>query len=347
MIRKLNTILFCLLEERYINKLLKENKNNLLLEQKAKLLKDLLDAIRSGKLDPLEVQINVSKVVDVMPEDLLALALKTGKRGEDLALEFLKKHPEFKFKEYPEIENAFFRAVEDVEAQIAQLQKREPIKLEPKKPEDVEIEGNVLKKPKPEEVSTEKPTELRLTKDEPETGPEPFKFPREEKAPPKEEPTLPKEEKAPPKEEIAPPKEKPFEPPPAPVEKSEPKPEGKPLPKPDEAPDTLPKEEPEGAPEEEPAPETLPRRKAIPLPQQFPYPWPEPFPQALPLPRAEPAPKIPEKKEEPRGFGFSPVALPSLPIEKQMGSPGSEIPYDIDAILDKILGKYSTSLRIK
>jgi hypothetical protein len=38
--------------------------------------------------------------------------------------------------------------------------------------------------------------------------------------------------------------------------------------------------------------------------------------------------------------------LPSIPDRPKEVS-GSEIPYDIDAILDRILGKYSTSLRIR
>ena len=354
MIRPLNKILFCFLEERYINKLLSENKKNFLLEQKAKILRDLLDLIKSGKLDPLEVKINIGKIVDQLPEDMLSIAQKTGKRGEDLVLEFFKKYPDFKFDDYPEITRTIFQAADDVEIQLSAMKEKGPIKFPEKKPDEVAVEGDVVKKLKPEEVSTEKPRELKLTRDEPETGPEPFKFPKEEGAPPKEEGAPPKEEGAPPKEEGAPPKEegappkeegappkeegapseKPFEPPVAP------KPSGKEEPKPSE------KEEPAPAGKEEPAP--LPIKPTIPLPEPAPLPRPSPLPEPLtePLPKAETYPK--PKKEENKSipFGFTPFTLPSIP-DKPKEVSGSEIPYDIDAILDRILGKYSTSLRIK
>jgi len=326
MIRPLNKILFCFLEERYINKLLSENKKNFLLEQKAKILRDLLDLIKSGKLDPLEVKINIGKIVDQLPEDMLSIAQKTGKRGEDLVLEFFKKYPDFKFDDYPEITRTIFQAADDVEIQLSAMKEKGPIKFPEKKPDEVAVEGDVVKKLKPEEVSTEKPRELKLTRDEPETGPEPFKFPKEEGAPPKEEGAPPKEEGAP--------SEKPFEPPVAP------KPSGKEEPKPSE------KEEPAPAGKEEPAP--LPIKPTIPLPEPAPLPRPSPLPEPLtePLPKAETYPK--PKKEENKSipFGFTPFTLPSIP-DKPKEVSGSEIPYDIDAILDRILGKYSTSLRIK
>ena len=319
MIRPLNKILFCFLEERYINKLLSENKKNFLLEQKAKILRDLLDLIKSGKLDPLEVKINIGKIVDQLPEDMLSIAQKTGKRGEDLVLEFFKKYPDFKFDDYPEITRTIFQAADDVEIQLSAMKEKGPIKFPEKKPDEVAVEGDVVKKLKPEEVSTEKPRELKLTRDEPETGPEPFKFPKEEGAPPKEEGA---------------PSEKPFEPPVAP------KPSGKEEPKPSE------KEEPAPAGKEEPAP--LPIKPTIPLPEPAPLPRPSPLPEPLtePLPKAETYPK--PKKEENKSipFGFTPFTLPSIP-DKPKEVSGSEIPYDIDAILDRILGKYSTSLRIK
>jgi len=312
MIRPLNKILFCFLEERYINKLLSENKKNFLLEQKAKILRDLLDLIKSGKLDPLEVKINIGKIVDQLPEDMLSIAQKTGKRGEDLVLEFFKKYPDFKFDDYPEITRTIFQAADDVEIQLSAMKEKGPIKFPEKKPDEVAVEGDVVKKLKPEEVSTEKPRELKLTRDEPETGPEPFKFPKEEGAP----------------------SEKPFEPPVAP------KPSGKEEPKPSE------KEEPAPAGKEEPAP--LPIKPTIPLPEPAPLPRPSPLPEPLtePLPKAETYPK--PKKEENKSipFGFTPFTLPSIP-DKPKEVSGSEIPYDIDAILDRILGKYSTSLRIK
>jgi hypothetical protein len=318
MIRPLNKILFCFLEERYINKLLSEDKKNFLLEQKAKILRDLLDLIKSGKLEPLEVKINIGKIVDQLPEDMLSIAQKTGKSGEDLVLEFFKKYPDFKFDDYPDIMKTVFQAAEDVEMKLAAIKEKGPIKFPEKKPDEVAVEGDVVKKLKPEEVSTEKPTELKLTRDEPETGPDPFKFPKEEMAPPKEE-------KAPPKEEVAPP-EKPFEPPVAP------KPSGK--------------EEPAPSGKEEPAP--LPKKRVIPLPEPAPLPRPSPLPKPapLPLPKAETYPKRNEEENKSIPFGFTPFTLPSIP-DKPKEVSGSEIPYDIDAILDRILGKYSTSLRIR
>jgi hypothetical protein len=318
MIRPLNKILFCFLEERYINKLLSEDKKNFLLEQKAKILRDLLDLIKSGKLDPLEVKINIGKIVDQLPEDMLSIAQKTGKSGEDLVLEFFKKYPDFKFDDYPDITRTIFQAADDVEIQLSAMKEKGPIKFPEKKPDEVAVEGDVVKKLKPEEVSTEKPTELKLTRDEPETGPDPFKFPKEEMAPPKEE-------KAPPKEEVAPP-EKPFEPPVAP------KPSGK--------------EEPAPSGKEEPAP--LPKKRVIPLPEPAPLPRPSPLPKPapLPLPKAETYPKRNEEENKSIPFGFTPFTLPSIP-DKPKEVSGSEIPYDIDAILDRILGKYSTSLRIR
>ena len=318
MIRPLNKILFCFLEERYINKLLSEDKKNFLLEQKAKILRDLLDLIKSGKLDPLEVKINIGKIVDQLPEDMLSIAQKTGKRGEDLVLEFFKKYPDFKFDDYPDITRTIFQAADDVEIQLSAMKEKGPIKFPEKKPDEVAVEGDVVKKLKPEEVSTEKPTELKLTRDEPETGPDPFKFPKEEMAPPKEEKAPPKEEKAPP--------EKPFEPPVAP------KPSGK--------------EEPAPSGKEEPA--LLPIKRKIPLPEPAPRPRPRPLPEPapLPLPKAETYPKRNEEENKSIPFGFTPFTLPSIP-DKPKEVSGSEIPYDIDAILDRILGKYSTSLRIR
>jgi hypothetical protein len=342
MIRPLNKILFCFLEERYINKLLSEDKKNFLLEQKAKILRDLLDLIKSGKLDPLEVKINIGKIVDQLPEDMLSIAQKTGKRGEDLVLEFFKKYPDFKFDDYPDITRTIFQAADDVEIQLSAMKEKGPIKFPEKKPDEVAVEGDVVKKLKPEEVSTEKPTELKLTRDEPETGPDPFKFPKEEMAPPKEE-------KAPPKEEVAPP-EKPFEPPvaPKPSEKAPPKPSEKAPPKPsEEAPpkeEVAPKEE--APPSEEDAP--LPKKRVIPLPEPAPLPRPSPLPKPapLPLPKAETYPKRNEEENKSIPFGFTPFTLPSIP-DKPKEVSGAEIPYDIDAILDRILGKYSTSLRIR
>jgi hypothetical protein len=200
------------------------------------------------------------------------------------------------------------------------MKEKGPIKFPEKKPDEVAVEGDVVKKLKPEEVSTEKPTELKLTRDEPETGPDPFKFPKEEMAPPKEEKAPPKEEKAPP--------EKPFEPPvaPKPSGKEEPAPSGK--------------EEPAPSGKEEPA--LLPIKRKIPLPE----PAPRPRPAPLPLPKAETYPKRNEEENKSIPFGFTPFTLPSIP-DKPKEVSGSEIPYDIDAILDRILGKYSTSLRIR
>ena len=343
MIRPLNKILFCFLEERYINKLLSEDKKNFLLEQKAKILRDLLDLIKSGKLEPLEVKINIGKIVDQLPEDMLSIAQKTGKSGEDLVLEFFKKYPDFKFDDYPDIMKTVFQAAEDVEMKLAAIKEKGPIKFPEKKPDEVAVEGDVVKKLKPEEVSTEKPTELKLTRDEPETGPDPFKFPKEEKAPPKEE--------------VAPP-EKPFEPPvapkpsekapPKPSEKAPPKPSGKeePAPAGKEEPAPAGKEEPKPSGKEEPAP--LPIKRTIPLPEPAPLPRPSPLPKPapLPLPKAETYPKRNEEENKSIPFGFTPFTLPSIP-DKPKEVSGSEIPYDIDAILDRILGKYSTSLRIR
>jgi len=349
MIRPLNKILFCFLEERYINKLLSENKKNFLLERKANIIRDLLDLIKSGKLEPLEIKINVGKIVDQLPEDMLSIAQKTGKSGEDLVLEFFKKYPDFKFDEYPDITRTIFQAADDVEIQLASMKEKGPIKFPEKKPEEVAVEGDVVKKLKPEEVSTEKPRELKLTRDEPETGPDPFKFPKEEMAPPKEEKATPKEDVAPPKEEVAP-LEKPFEPPvaPKPSEKAPPKPSEKAPPKPSEKAPPKPsgKEEPAPAGKEEPAP--LPIKRTIPLPEPAPLPRPRPLPEPLtePLPKAETYRKSKEEENKSIPFGFTPFTLPSIPDRPKEVS-GSEIPYDIDAILDRILGKYSTSLRIK
>jgi hypothetical protein len=280
--------------------------------------------------------------VDQLPEDMLSIAQKTGKSGEDLVLEFFKKYPDFKFDDYPDITRTIFQAADDVEIQLSAMKEKGPIKFPEKKPDEVAVEGDVVKKLKPEEVSTEKPTELKLTRDEPETGPDPFKFPKEEKAPPKEE-------KAPPKEEVAPP-EKPFEPPvaPKPSEKAPPKPSEKAPPKPsEEAPpkeEVAPKEE--APPSEEDAP--LPKKRVIPLPEPAPLPRPSPLPKPapLPLPKAETYPKRNEEENKSIPFGFTPFTLPSIP-DKPKEVSGSEIPYDIDAILDRILGKYSTSLRIR
>jgi hypothetical protein len=307
-----------------------------------------LDLIKSGKLEPLEVKINIGKIVDQLPEDMLSIAQKTGKSGEDLVLEFFKKYPDFKFDDYPDITRTIFQAADDVEIQLSAMKEKGPIKFPEKKPDEVAVEGDVVKKLKPEEVSTEKPTELKLTRDEPETGPDPFKFPKEEMAPPKEEKAPPKEEKAPPKEEKAPPKEevappeKPFEPPvaPKPSGKEEPAPSGK------EEPAPSGKEEPAPSGKEEPAP--LPIKRKIPLPEPAPRPRPRPLPEPapLPLPKAETYPKRNEEENKSIPFGFTPFTLPSIP-DKPKEVSGSEIPYDIDAILDRILGKYSTSLRIR
>jgi len=161
----LNPILESILKNRYLKKNILNYKyySDFLLEDRGeifrKTFKELMDAIKSGKLSDPEIPFYMRALPDKMVDDVLDLSSQ-GLTKEDILKNFYDNYPEI--KDYPELEQSLFKTVHEIDSLPPPIEK-DPLKFPSKTPDDVEIEGNVVKKPQPKPSDLDAEPDLKLS----------------------------------------------------------------------------------------------------------------------------------------------------------------------------------------
>jgi len=339
--KKLNPILEAILEIRRVKRFLLSEQVGGFSKISREALETLLRRLERNFAEELSKKAS-REIFEALLEREAYESVSKGRVGREVFEDLVNKFPQL--EKFPEFQEFVIQKI-DPEKMAEELAKK-PLddilmkkglltseesgtvgKIEPPKPKpnEPEVEGNVVRKPKPESDDLDKGPDLKLgprpdEPDVPQDIPDTLKFPKPDGDVP----------------------EKPVDLPPVP-DKTPPKTDGESIP------------EGEPTPEGEPVPEKkpVPRKIPLPLPNPNPEPSPEPIAPPLPIPIPIPVPRTSEPDENTRRTARSLGDLlkrkANVPDLEQMYAnvQGELANLDIGLAPERILGRYSGSYRIR